>query len=231
MVKYKSKNKNGGEIEIMENKIIHNVLLKKAKGANYKAFEIEQINHQYETVLIDYYLRREAFEILNKVEIKEEELKKFYEDTKDRYVLEEKVKLDTIFLKDKENAKKVLEEVNSKNFKELKKKYDEKDNPEEMVEKISLSSIHPKIAEVVVKYDDKGIIKELVEINDGAHIIYLKEKEKARLATFEEARTVALEELKKVAFSQIYNDLINSIVNENENLVENTNLNEQKEEK
>lgn len=215
----------------MDNKIIHNVLLKKAKAANYKAFEIEQINYQYEAVLIDFYLKREAFEILNKVEIKEEELKKFYEDTKNRYVIEELVKLDTIFIKDKENAKKILEEVTVKNFKEYKKKYDKKANPEELTEKIPLSTIYPEIALLVSKSDEKGILKEIAETNEGAHIVYLKEKESARLATYEEAKNVALEELKKIAFSQIYNDLINNIVNEAEKLEENVNLNEQKEEK
>lgn len=215
----------------MDNKIIHNVLLKKAKAANYKAFEIEQINYQYEAVLIDFYLKREAFEILNKVEIKEEELKKFYEDTKNRYVIEELVKLDTIFIKDKENAKKILEEVTVKNFKEYKKKYDKKANPEELTEKIPLSAIYPEIALLVSKSDEKGILKEIAETNEGAHIVYLKEKESARLATYEEAKNVALEELKKIAFSQIYNDLINNIVNEAEKLEENVNLNEQKEEK
>lgn len=215
----------------MDNKIIHNVLLKKAKAANYKAFEIEQINYQYEAVLIDFYLKREAFEILNKVEIKEEELKKFYEDTKNRYVIEELVKLDTIFIKDKENAKKILEEVTVKNFKEYKKKYDKKANPEELTEKVPLSAIYPEIALLVSKSDEKGILKEIAETNEGAHIVYLKEKESARLATYEEAKNVALEELKKIAFSQIYNDLINNIVNEAEKLEENVNLNEQKEEK
>lgn len=215
----------------MDNKIIHNVLLKKAKEANYKAFEIEQINYQYEAVLIDFYLRREAFEILNKIEVKEEELKKFYDSNKDRYVIEEQVKLDTIFFKDKENAKKVFEEVNTKNFKDLKKKYDEKVEVEELNEKLPLSSLHPQIAEAVAKFEEKGIVKELVEINEGAHIIYLKEKEKERLATFDEAKAVVLEEIKKLAFSQIYNDLINNIVNEAKSLDDNISLNEQKEEK
>ncbi|WP_022819861.1 peptidyl-prolyl cis-trans isomerase [Fusobacterium russii] len=215
----------------MDNKIIHNVLLKKAKEANYKAFEIEQINYQYEAVLIDFYLRREAFEILNKIEVKEEELKKFYDSNKDRYVIEEQVKLDTIFFKDKENAKKIFEEVNTKNFKDLKKKYDEKVEVEELNEKLPLSSLHPQIAEAVAKSEEKGIVNELVEINEGAHIIYLKEKEKARLATFDEAKAVVLEEIKKLAFSQIYNDLINNIVNEAKSLDKNISLNEQKEEK
>lgn len=215
----------------MDNKIIHNVLLKKAKAANYKAFEIEQINYQYEAFLIDFYLKREAFEILNKVEIKEEELKKFYEKNKERYVMEEQVKLDTIFLKDKENAKKILEEINTKNFKDFKKKYDEKIGVEELTQKLPLSAIHPQIAEAVSKIDEKGIIKELIEVNEGIHIIYLKEKDESRLATFEEAKKLALEDLKKLAFSQIYNDLINNIVNEAENLEKNFKLNEQKEEK
>ena len=215
----------------MENQIIHNILLKKAKEANYKTLEIEQINHRYEEFLIDFYLRRESFEILNRVEIKEEELKKFYEDTKDRYVIEEQVKVDTVFFKDEENAKKVLEEINTKNFKELKKKYDEKVGAENLNDKLPLSTIQPQIAQVVSEQSGKGIIKEIVATNEGFHIVYLKEKEEARLATYEEAKGVVLDELKKIAFSQIYNNLIENIVNEVKKLEENVNLNEQKEEK
>lgn len=215
----------------MEDKIIHNILLKKAKEASYKTFEIEQINHQYEAFLIDYYLRRETIQILNRLEIKEEELKKFYDDTKERYIIDTKVKLDTIFVKTKETAEKILEEVNTKNFKELKKKYDEKVGVENLNDKIPLSAIHPQIANAISKNEEKEILNEVVETNEGFHIVYLKEKENSRAATYEEAKEVVLEELRKIAFSQIYNDLIRNTVNEVKKLEENTSLNEQKEEK
>lgn len=215
----------------MEDKIIHNILLKKAKEASYKTFEIEQINYQYEAFLIDYYLRRETIQILNNLEIKEEELKKFFEDTKERYIIDTKVKLDTIFVKTKETAEKILEEINTKNFKEFKKKYDEKVGVENLNDKIPLSAIHPQIANVISKNEEKGILNEVVETNEGFHIVYLKEKEKGRLATYDEAKNIALEELRKIAFSQIYNDLIRNTVNEVKKLEENTGLNEQKEEK
>lgn len=215
----------------MEDKIIHNILLKKAKEASYKTFEIEQINYQYEAFLIDYYLRRETIQILNNLEIKEEELKKFFEDTKERFVIDTKVKLDTIFVKTKETAEKILEEINTKNFKEFKKKYDEKVGVENLNDKVPLSAIHPQIANVISKNEEKGILNEVVETNEGFHIVYLKEKEKGRLATYDEAKNIALEELRKIAFSQIYNDLIRNTVNEVKKLEENTGLNEQKEEK
>lgn len=215
----------------MEDKIIHNILLKKAKEASYKTFEIEQINYQYEAFLIDYYLRRETIQILNNLEIKEEELKKFFEDTKERYIIDTKVKLDTIFVKTKETAEKILEEINTKNFKEFKKKYDEKVGVENLNDKVPLSAIHPQIANVISKNEEKGILNEVVETNEGFHIVYLKEKEKGRLATYDEAKNIALEELRKIAFSQIYNDLIRNTVNEVKKLEENTGLNEQKEEK
>lgn len=215
----------------MEDKIIHNILLKKAKEASYKTFEIEQINYQYEAFLIDYYLRRETIQILNNLEIKEEELKKFFEDTKERYIIDTKVKLDTIFVKTKETAEKILEEINTKNFKEFKKKYDEKVGVENLNDKVPLSAIHPQIANIISKNEEKGILNEVVETNEGFHIVYLKEKEKGRLATYDEAKNIALEELRKIAFSQIYNDLIRNTVNEVKKLEENTSLNEQKEEK
>ena len=43
-----------------DDKVLHNILLKKAKEAEYSSFEIEQINLQTETLFIRYFLEREA---------------------------------------------------------------------------------------------------------------------------------------------------------------------------
>ena len=39
-----------------DDKVLHNILLKKAKEAEYSSFEIEQINLQTETLFIRYFL-------------------------------------------------------------------------------------------------------------------------------------------------------------------------------
>ena len=52
-----------------EDKILHGILLKKAKEAQYTNFEIEQINLQSESLFIRYYLEREAAKIVENTNI------------------------------------------------------------------------------------------------------------------------------------------------------------------
>jgi len=47
-----------------EEKILHGILLKKAKEAQYTNFEIEQLNLQSESLFIRYFLEREAAKIV-----------------------------------------------------------------------------------------------------------------------------------------------------------------------
>ncbi|MBQ3437713.1 MAG: peptidyl-prolyl cis-trans isomerase [Fusobacterium sp.] len=214
----------------MDIKLIHSILLKKAKEASYKNIEIEEINHNYENILIEFFLRRETLRRLEKVEVKEEELKEIYELNKEKFLMEEKVKLDTIFLTDKGKAEKLLEEVNVKNFDEYKEKYDEKSSKEDTEDReaLPLSRIQPAIVEIISK-SKKGLQKKLAETEEGVHIVYLKEREEARTATYEESRDLVLQELNKIAYNNIYNQIINEYISEEAKISEiNTDLNIEK---
>ena len=59
-----------------DDKVLHNILLKKAKEAEYSSFEIEQINLQTETLFIRYFLEREAAKVVEGTKIEDEILKK-----------------------------------------------------------------------------------------------------------------------------------------------------------
>ena len=109
-----------------EDKILHGILLKKAKEAQYTNYEIEQLNLQSESLFIRYFLEREAAKIVENTNIEEDVLKKIYEENKELYKFAEKIKLDTIFVKDLAKAEEILKDVNLKNFDELKEKNDEK---------------------------------------------------------------------------------------------------------
>ena len=73
--------------------------------------------------------------------------------------------------------------------------------------------MQPAIAEAISKENKKGIIKKVIKVADGFHIIYLKEKEAEREATYEEAKGVILANVKNDLFNQAYNTLINDIAN------------------
>ncbi|WP_427171501.1 peptidyl-prolyl cis-trans isomerase [Fusobacterium nucleatum] len=200
-----------------ENKILHAILLKKAKEAEYTNYEIEQINLEAENLFIRYYLERESARIVENTNIEEDVLKKIYEENKDLYRFAKKVKLDTIFVKNLEKAEEILTKVNLKNFYELKEKNDEKGMAAKELkdEFLFITEIHPAIANEILKEEKKNIIiKKAVPVEEGYHIVYLKDIEEERQAIFDEARETILADVKKNIFGQVYNQLIEDIANE-----------------
>ncbi|WP_150153100.1 peptidyl-prolyl cis-trans isomerase [Fusobacterium nucleatum] len=200
-----------------EDKILHGILLKKAKEAKYTNYEIEQLNLQSESLFIRYYLEREAAKIVENTNIEEDVLKKIYEENQSLYRYPKKVKIDTIFVKDLAKAEDILKDVNLENFNELKEKNDEKGEEAKGVtdEFLFITEIHPVIAEEILKEEGKNvIIKRAIPVQEGFHIIYLKDVEDERQAIFDEARETILADVKRNIFGQVYNQLIQDIANE-----------------
>ena len=199
-----------------EDKILHGILLKKAKEAKYTNYEIEQLNLQSESLFIRYYLEREAAKIVENTNIEEDVLKKIYEENQSLYRYPKKVKIDTIFVKDLTKAEDILKDVNLENFNELKEKNDEKGEEAKGVtdEFLFITEIHPVIAEEILKEEGKNvIIKRAIPVQEGFHIIYLKDVEDERQAIFDEARETILADVKRNIFGQVYNQLIQDIAN------------------
>ena len=200
-----------------EDKILHGILLKKAKEAQYTNYEIEQLNLQSESLFIRYYLEREAAKIVENTNIEEDVLKKIYEENKELYKFAEKIKLDTIFVKDLAKAEEILKDVNLKNFDELKEKNDEKGEEVKAAtdEFLFITEIHPTLAEEISKESGKNvIIKKAIPVQEGFHIVYLKDREEPRQAIYDEAKEAILLDVKRNIFGQVYNQLIQDIANE-----------------
>ena len=217
-----------------EDKVLHGILLKKAKEAQYTNYEIEQLNLQSESLFIRYYLEREAAKIVENTNIEEEVLKKIYEENKELYKFAEKVKLDTIFVRDLAKAEEILKDVNIENFNELKEKNDEKgkDVKESLDEFLFVTEIHPTIAQEVLQESEKNvIIKKAIPVQEGFHIIYLKDIEESRQAIFDEAKEAILADVKRNIFGQVYNQLIQDIANETVKIEEPTKNEKSKESK
>ena len=99
----------------------------------------------------------------------------------------------------------------------LKKKNDEKGQEAKGVadEFLFITEIHPVIAEEISKEEGKNvIIKKAIPVQEGFHIIYLKDREEPRQAIYDEAREAILADVKRNIFSQVYNQLIQDIANE-----------------
>ena len=220
------------EGKLEEDKILHTILLKKAKEAQYTNYEIEQINLQSENLFIRYFLEREASKIVENTNIEEAVLKKIYEENQSLYKYPEKVKIDTIFVTELEKAEEILENVDVKNFSEFKEKYDEKGKEVKEItdEFLFVTEIHPAIAEELLQENEKNvIIKKAIPVQEGFHIIYLKDIEEPRQAIFDEAREAILADVKRNIFGQVYNQLIEDIANERVRLEETGNTKENKE--
>ena len=200
-----------------EDKILHAILLKKAKEAQYTNYEIEQINLQSENIFIRYYLEREATKIVENTNIEEDVLKKIYEENQTLYKYPEKVKIDTIFVRDLEKAEEILKDISVENFNEFKEKNDEKaENAKKVTDDfLFVTEIHPALAEEILQESEKNvIIKKAIPVQEGFHIVYLKDIEEARQAIFDEAREAILGDVKRNIFGQVYNQLIEDIANE-----------------
>lgn len=156
--------------------------------------------------------------VVEGTKIEDEVLKKIYDENKEFYTFPEKVKLDTIFIREQDKAEKLLKEVTVANFNEIKEKNDEKtDVTQKNVDDnfIFITDIHPAIAEEIFNENKKDVIlANLVPVQEGFHIVYLKDKEDKRQATFEEAKETILNDVKRNLFGQAYNQLIADIANE-----------------
>ena len=144
-------------------------------------------------------------------------MKKIYEENQTLYKFPKKVKIDTIFVKDLAKAEEILKKVNLENFNELKEKNDEKGQEAKGVtdEFLFITEIHPVIAEEILKEEGKNvIIKKAIPVQEGFHILYLKDIEDERQAIFDEAREAILADVKRNIFGQVYNQLIQDIANE-----------------
>ena len=153
---------------------------------------------------------------LNSVKI-HQNYEKILENVKKYSPYPEKVKIDTIFVTELEKAEEILKEIKIENFNEFKEKYDEKgkevkDTTDEF---LFVTEIHPAIAEEILQENGKNvIIKKAIPVQEGFHILYLKDIEEERQAIFDEAKEAILADVKRNIFGQVYNQLIEDIANE-----------------
>lgn len=196
----------------MEQQLIHAALLKEAQESEYTSLELANIRLQSENVMINYFLDRETRRLLDNLNVEEDVLKKIYEDNKANFRLEPQVKLDTIFMTDTEKAQELLEKVTEENFAKMKEENDVREDKKPMDEFVPLSSLLPQIVNAIAKAE-KGIIKSLVFVDGGCHIIYLKDKKDEREPSYDEAKDFVKAEFKKSIYNDVYNKVVEGILN------------------
>lgn len=130
-------------------------------------------------------------EVKSKIYVNPSEVTDFYEQNKDRFIKNEQIKLDSIFIgfeedkaKDQARAQEALKKINEGNdFNEVAKEYSQAP-PLGIIEK---GQLLPLIEEVVFKLKD-GEVSSLVEVERGIYIFKLVERIPSQLASLPEVK-------------------------------------------
>ncbi len=167
----------------------------KKHGTDYETYR-KNIKDQIERI------RLINFEVKSKIIIREEKIKEYYEQHKNKFRVEEKVRLATIVLRkkgssDKAGAASLNEKAreisirlrNGEDFGELAKKYSQGPGVEEGGDLgfFKTSQLNPELKEVIKDLAPGGISEPMV-VPSGLQIIMLIKRQEGRLKTMEEVR-------------------------------------------
>jgi peptidyl-prolyl cis-trans isomerase C len=171
---------------------------------------LEQIKKMTEQILVQVLMERE---ILDKVEVKDEEISEYYEQNKDSFTEKEQVHLYNILLETEEEAQDVLEQLKAgKDFSEIAK---EKSTGPSAAQGgdlgyLSKGTIILEIEEVVFAL----VLEELSEViktDFGFHILKITEKKPEIIKALEEVKEDIIQTLlpdkQKEAFENLIEEL------------------------
>jgi len=134
-----------------------------------------------------------------RISITDEEMKAYFEENKDSFAEEEKVKASHILVEDEKTAKELVEKLAAgKDFAELAKEYSTDEASSESGGDLGLFGR----GEMVQEFEDAvfaleiGELSEPVKTEHGYHIIKLVEKQEAKAAVFEDVK----DEIKSTLF-------------------------------
>lgn len=128
--------------------------------------------------------------ILSNVEVKEEDVKAFYENNKENFKTEETVRASHILVDDKDKAEEILNEVkNGKDFAEAAQEYSKcpsKDNGGDLGF-FGRGRMVPEFEKAALDLEI-GEIGDVAETQFGYHIVKLEERKKSESLSFEQVK-------------------------------------------
>ncbi len=178
--------------------INHILLFQKAKKyeKKYKKEINNRLKNYYIDLLVNMYVDRE---ITKKIKISEEEIKDYYNNNIDDFVIPEKVHLYEIVTDSKEKARNILTRLSvGEPFEEIA----EKESISESAKNggdlgwIDVSKLEPEIAILVTKIKPGQILANVFKTDVGHHIIKLAGKTDRRILSLEEAKQAIINILK-----------------------------------
>jgi len=217
-----------GRKEMLDTMIIRELILQQAsKDGLDKGAEIEEkLQDLKKRLIVESFLKKKV-EVESKVS--DEDMKKFYEQNKDKFKSGEQVKASHILVKSEKEAKEILAQLKSGgNFEELAKKnsVDSSSAKGGDLGWFGKGSMVPAFEKAALALKE-GQISDVVKSDFGFHIIKLTGKRPAGIRPFEEVKEQIKgaimptkqqevfqkikEELKKTAKIAIKEDVLNSV--------------------
>ena len=197
---------------ILDQMISEKLLIQEAKnmGLEEDMDVLEQIKKMTEQILVQTLIQKD---ILDKVQVGDEEVEKYYETNKDNFTEKEQVHLFNILVKTEEEAQDILEQLKAgEDFSEIA--IEKSSGPSAAqggdLGYVAKGTIIPEIEEVVFALESEEL-SEVVKTDFGFHILKISDKKAETVKTLEEVKEGILQTLlpdkQKEAFENLLEEL------------------------
>lgn len=194
------------------NELVYQALLYEnamEKGMDKEDEFIQVVEKTKESMLKTYALGK----LLATAEVKDEDIKRFYEDNKDAFKQAESADASHILVEEEDKAREIYEKIkNGGDFEELAREFSTCPSKEKGGDLGTFTRGQMvKEFEDAVFENEVGTITEPVKTQFGYHIIKINKKNPARELTFDEVKDKIVEQVRRQKEQEIYNKKITEL--------------------
>lgn len=194
------------------NELVYQALLYEdamEKGMDKEDEFIQVVEKTKESMLKTYALGK----LLATAEVKDEDIKKFYEEKKDAFKQGESADASHILVEEEDKAREIYEKIkNGGDFEELAKEYSTCPSKEKggNLGTFTKGQMVKEFEDAVFE-NEVGTITEPVKTQFGYHIIKINQKNDARELSFDEVKDRIVEQVRRQKEQEIYNKRITEL--------------------
>lgn len=194
------------------NELVYQALLYEdamEKGMDKEDEFIQVVEKTKESMLKTYALGK----LLATAEVKDEDIKKFYEENKDAFKQAESADASHILVEEEDKAREIYEKIkNGGDFEELAKEYSTCPSKEKggNLGTFTKGQMVKEFEDAVFE-NEVGTITEPVKTQFGYHIIKINQKNPARELSFDEVKDRIVEQVRRQKEQEIYNEKITEL--------------------
>ena len=194
------------------NELVYQALLYEdamEKGMDKEDEFIQVVEKTKESMLKTYALGK----LLATAELKDEDIKKFYEKNKDAFKQGESADASHILVEEEDKAREIYEKIkNGGDFEELAKEYSTCPSKEKggNLGTFTKGQMVKEFEDAVFE-NEVGTITEPVKTQFGYHIIKINEKNDAKELAFDEVKDKIMEQVRRQKEQEIYNEKITEL--------------------